>query len=253
MQKKLTMLYFSPTGNTLRAAQYLAAGVAEQIEQIDLSLPQQNGSTYGEDALVLLAAPVFGGRLPALFLDRLAHFSSRNARAITVVVYGNRAYEDALLELNDAAAARGFQVVASAALLAEHSMVREVAAGRPDRQDKIQMHSFALQIIEKLKNGPNSTPDVPGNRPYKQWQKMPAVPLASPACIRCGLCAKRCPAGAIPAGQPNETNPQRCILCMRCVALCPQNARALPPQAEEAIRAKLAPVADIRRENELFL
>ena len=253
MQKKLTMLYFSPTGNTLCAAQHLAEGLAEQVEKIDLSLPQTEPCSFESDALVLLASPVFGGRLPALFLDRLAHFAGQNARAVTVVAYGNRAYEDALLELNDAAETHGFQVIASAALLAEHSMVRAVASGRPDAEDQAQLSTFARRILHKLEKGELLPPAVPGNRPYKQWKKMPAVPLASSNCIQCGLCAKRCPAGAIPAGRPNETDPQHCILCMRCVSLCPQNARALPPQAEEAIRAKLAPVAGIRRENELFL
>ena len=149
MLQALTMLFFSPTGNTLRAARLLAQGLAEKITEIDLSLPQGEAMHFGENDTVLIAGPVFGGRMPAYFLERLARFTGNHTKAITAAVYGNRAYEDALLELNDAAQRQGFQVVASAALLAEHSMVRTVAAGRPDQEDQKQISKFAQAIIKK--------------------------------------------------------------------------------------------------------
>lgn len=40
MLQTLTMLFFSPTGGTLRAARLLAQGLAEEITEVDLSLPQ---------------------------------------------------------------------------------------------------------------------------------------------------------------------------------------------------------------------
>ena len=39
---------------------------------------------------------------------------------------------------------------AGTALLAEHSMVRDVAAGRPDNQDRKEMADFGARILEKL-------------------------------------------------------------------------------------------------------
>ena len=51
---------------------------------------------------------------------------------------------------------------------------------------------------------------------------------------------------------PKKTDPSKCILCMRCVAICPQQARQLPVQAKEAIEKKLAPVVKLTRENEFF-
>lgn len=107
MLQALTMLFFSPTGNTLRAARLLAQGLAEKITEIDLSLPQGEAMHFGENDTVLIAGPVFGGRMPAYFLERLARFTGNHTKAITAAVYGNRAYEDALLELNDAAQRQG--------------------------------------------------------------------------------------------------------------------------------------------------
>ena len=147
----------------------------------------------------------------------------------------------------------GFKIGASAALLAEHSMAREVAAGRPDKKDEEDARGFAGKILEKLAGDGWQEPEVPGDRPYRSWKQMPVVPLADDTCITCGLCAEQCPTGAIPADAPGTTDPGTCMLCMRCIAVCPVHARSLPAQARAMLEQKLAPVKAVRRENELFL
>ena len=170
-----------------------------------------------------------------------------------MAVYGNRAFEDALVELNDALKELGFKIGASAALLAEHSMAREVAAGRPDKKDEEDARGFAGKILEKLAGDGWQEPKVPGDRPYRSWKQMPVVPLADDTCITCGLCAEQCPTGAIPADAPGTMDRGACKLCVRCIAVCPVHARSLPSQAQAMLEQKLAPVKAVRRENELFL
>ena len=136
MKECVWAIYFSPTGGTKKAALYLAEGLGKEVKEVDLSAPDFNGAEFKKDDLVIVAAPAFGGRIPALMAERLKCTAGKGAAAVTAAVYGNRAYEDALVELNDALEEQGFEPFASVAVLAEHSMVREVAAGRPDLEHR---------------------------------------------------------------------------------------------------------------------
>ena len=83
----------------------------------------------------MIAFPVFGGRIPALAAQRLKELEANGAKCAIVVVYGNRAYDDALVELQDLSESCGFRVVAAVGASVEHSIVREYGAGRPDKAD----------------------------------------------------------------------------------------------------------------------
>ncbi len=250
---RITAVYFSPTGGTKKAALAFASKLAQQVQEIILPVQDNQEYTFEPEDIVLFTFPVFGGRLPVLATEQLKRFHGNGAAAITATVYGNRAFEDALIELNDVLEAQGFWTAASASFIAEHSMWRELASGRPDDEDHIQMGHFAEKILEKLQQPRGKAVSVPGNHPYKNWAPMPVVPVISDRCVRCGLCASQCPVSAIPAAQPHTTEPAKCILCMRCTAVCPQQARSLPPQAEAMIQGKLSPLKGMRKENELFL
>ena len=81
---------------------------------------------------------MYGGRLPADAVKRLSNLKGHNTPAVIVVVYGNREYEDALLELNDLAIEAGFKPVAAGAFIGEHSYSNKdspIAHGRPDEKD----------------------------------------------------------------------------------------------------------------------
>ncbi len=254
MLSALDVYCFSPTGGTKKAAGILAAALAEQVTLHDLGskLPLSSG----EAEVVLLAAPVYGGRIPALVAEKVQQLAGAGRKAVTLVVYGNRAYEDALLELNDAAAAAGFCIVASGAFVAEHSIHRAVAAGRPDAQDAAELQAFAGDILAKLAEGGAIQPlTVPGNRPYKAAMSLPVTPLFLPECGGCGKCLRLCPTGAISrdANGTLVTDAARCILCMACVVGCPRRARILPPPLQATMEQKLSPLVGLRRENERYL
>ena len=120
-----------------------------------LTNPAVNYSKYKMEAddLVLIALPSYGGRVPGLAAERLAKIPGNSAKCVLLCVYGNRAYEDTLVEMADVAKKAGFSVVAAISAVAEHSIMHQYASGRPNQEDERQLKSFAKVILEKFKAG----------------------------------------------------------------------------------------------------
>ena len=223
--KKWIIAHFSPTGGTKKVADAIAAGFHIPIAEMDLTKADSDVTLCENDALMVVL-PVFAGRVPQISLERLSALKGNGQKAVAVVVYGNREFDDALLETKDALEANGFRVIAAAAFIAEHSIVRSIAAGRPDAEDEAVSRQFAADVMAK----PDDTVpvQVPGNKPYKELKPSAFHPAADENCIKCGICAEKCPLGAIPVDEPNKTNNDLCINCMRCVETCPVSCRTLP-------------------------
>ena len=250
----LVQITFSPTGGTQKVADLITGAWGEPVKKIDLSDARADFSAVrlGGDDLALIAVPSFGGRVPAVAVQRLEQIQGNRARCAVVCVYGNRAYEDTLLELSDAAEKSGFRVIAGVSAVAEHSIMHEYAAGRPDGQDQEKLRSIAQKILEKAQSGSDAAPQIPGNRPYKKAGGGGLVPKADHKCNACGLCAEKCPVQAIPKENPRETDGKKCISCMRCVSICPQKARKVNA-AMVAVAALAIKKACTERKNcELF-
>lgn len=244
---------FSPTGGTKKVGETLAGALAENVNQIDLGCKKLGRDALDTD-MVIVAVPVFGGRIPAAIPGKLRSLDGEGRKAVTLVVYGTRAYEDALVELNDILTASGFQIVASGAFVAQHSMAPEVGAGRPDQDDIQEIQAFAQQILGKLEQGAEGEIQVPGDRPYKPDFSAPATPLSLPSCTQCGRCVSVCPTGSIELkGGSVWTDPSACMLCMACIPVCPEQARILPPPLREKMEQMLGALKGIHRENEMFI
>ncbi len=242
--------YFSPTGGTKKAGETIAAALAESVNAISLA---EKMITAPASDVVVVAVPVFGGRIPALVSERLGQLKGMGKKAITAVVYGVRAYEDALLELNDVMTECGFEVIASAALIAQHSIVPEVGADRPDAADIAEIRQFAKRVLDAMENGKTGTVTVPGNHPYKESMKSSATPVTLDSCGRCGFCVSVCPTDAIAVTKEGVVaDAEKCMMCMACVAKCPAKSRMLPPPVQDALNQKLGVFRDVRRENEFF-
>lgn len=250
---KLYEVVFSPTGGTKAVADALACGFGCDVCTVDLCAPDFDASAanFSSDDICIIAAPSYGGRVPALAVSRLSQLKGCGARAVLVAVYGNREFEDTLVELKNEATAAGFIPFAAVSAIAEHSIARQFAAGRPDAEDIAELNGFAKKIAAAAETP--SELSVPGNFPYKEFKGSSAKPVAGDACTRCGLCAEKCPAAAIPAEHPELTDAAKCISCMRCISVCPVHARALHPDLMAGIGQMLSKVASGRKPNQLFL
>ena len=243
-------IIFSPTGGTEKVAHMIRRQWSESTIKIDLSDPKADFSAcviHKEDQ-VLIAMPSFGGRAPAAAIERLKRIAGNSAKCTLVCVYGNRAYEDTLVEMEDAAKESGFRVVAAVAAVAEHSIMPQYAAGRPDASDKKQLEQFAEQIAGKTE----AAVSIPGNRPYKKAGGAGFVPKPSKNCVKCDVCVKNCPVQAIDP-EKLTADSKKCIACMRCVKQCPHNARKVNEAMVSVAAMAIKKACSVRKENELFL
>ena len=209
--------------------------------------------TFQADDVCLVAVPSYGGRVPGTAVERLKQLNGNGARAVLACVYGNRDYEDTLLELEDILSERGFRSVAAVAAVAEHSIMPQFGSGRPDAQDKAELTDFAQRIEACLAEAADEVVQVPGSRPYREYGGVPMQPKADKSCTRCGLCAAKCPTGAIDAQNPQETDSHECISCMRCLAICPQKARKLNKVVVSVAAGKMKKACSSRKSNALFV
>lgn len=244
---------FSPTGGTRRVGELLCKELGGECVTTELCTKKENLKLPGihTDDLMVISMPVYAGRVPAMAVERLKGIEANGARCVIIAVYGNRAYEDALVEMQDVATGIGFRVVAAIAAIAEHSICRMYGSGRPDAEDANELASFAADILRKIKGDREYAPlSLPGNRPYKQGCKGP-YPTANDNCTGCGTCASECPAGAISPDNLRGNDNGLCIGCMRCVAVCPVQARGIGERLNMLV-AHLEPLCRDRKKNELF-
>lgn len=246
---------FSPTGGTKKTADILVKELGEEVQFVDLTDSKENFSeiVLDKDDVAVIAVPSFGGRVPGTAAERLGQIRGNGAKAVLVCVYGNRAYEDTLVELEDVGKQAGFHVISAVAAIAEHSIVRQIAAGRPDSEDQEQLEEFGGKIREKIAQGDTSEPSIPGNRPYKKAGGTGMVPKPDKNCVKCGLCAKKCPVEAIDKNDPKKVNSKACISCMRCISVCPHSARKINGVMLAAAGTMLKKACSDRESCELYI
>ncbi|WP_295621256.1 4Fe-4S binding protein [uncultured Methanobrevibacter sp.] len=157
---------------------------------------------FGAADVVIVGMPVFAGRIPKTASTRLSKITGDNTKAIAVVNYGNAHVTDALLELVDLLKENKFDVIAAASTISHHSIFDGVAVGRPDESDVEKINEFAQKAIEKIENGGSLEAEIPGNRPYVDYKKLPFVVSCDEKCVFCLECVGVCPEKAIPDDDP---------------------------------------------------
>ena len=152
-------------------------------------------------------------------------------------LYGNRAYDNSLLELKDIILKCGCIPIAGAAYIGEHSFSNSEtpSKGRPDEDDLNHAKLFGKKIREKLQSisSLSQISDVvmPGTYPFGGITKLWDVDFiaVSGLCTQCGVCAEVCPVGAVDPQDSSMINQEKCITCCACIKKCPQNARTMKP------------------------
>lgn len=241
-QVMVRVLYFSPTGGTKRAAEGLARAFCEgtHVEWLDISSWDYDADalSFGEEDLCIVALPCFGGRAPQFAVPRMRALKANGASAILLTAYGNREFEDILLEMQEAMERAGFYIRGAIAAVAQHSFCPEIATGRPSDEDLAELADYG-RILREADERSDTPLVLPGNRPFSSFDGLPFHPHTLDKCIECGVCVKACPMHAIPETDPKQTDDLNCISCMQCVSICPEHARDLDRGTYDQIRELL--------------
>lgn len=250
---QLYMISFSPTGTSRRVAEGIAEAFSNEKTVVDLCEETVGEMQIGKEDICIFSAPCYGGRIPQTAAERLSHIHGEQTPAIVLITFGNRAFEDALLELADSVEKNGFRVIAGCAVSAEHNIMHIFGQGRPDGLDWKEIRRFSNAAAEKINAGETERPLLPGSRPYKERHGgKPPILVNEKTCVKCGLCAQKCPVKAIsPDGR--HLKEELCIACMRCIQLCPQNSRSIPKTYVDGLIQRLGDACRERKRNEFYL
>ena len=239
--KRVHALVFSGAGTTTAVARRFCESFAKasnqlgmpvEVEVDDITPAASAVPAIGANELVVVAVPSYGGRVPTPVASRLSRLGHVGAPAIMLVTYGNRAVDDTFIELADTLESKGMVPVGGAAVVAHHSLMTNVAQGRPDQDDLSVVDELARHASSKLAHAACARDarlgSVPGGRPYREFGGVPFKPRTDEElCVRCGACVVQCPVCAIDAEDPTKTDADACISCMRCIDVCPRGAREI--------------------------
>lgn len=257
--KNIHLAYFSATFSTKRIVREIASQFQKPVIEYDITsdVLKDDVSLGSDGDLLIVGVPSYAGRVPEMAVHSLRRFLGNNTPAIIVSVYGNRAYDDTLIELKDLVESHGFKLLSAAAVIAQHSIFPKIAEGRPNADDTEKLHDFASKSRELLLKIPKmsavSRLMVKRNRPYRDAKPIPLHPEGSKGkCTSCHACVKMCPVGAITMGEPYKTNEKKCISCGRCVVVCPEHARLFGGLLYKAVSWKFEKAYSEPKQPEFF-
>jgi len=264
MNKRIGLLYFSPTATTKMICRAVASGMgAADPKVMDMTRPgsREDMTSRPESFMadldhVIVGAPVYFGRLPAPARECLASIKGKGKGASALVVYGNRDHGSALRQMAGILMQNGFNVHSAGAFIGQHSYsaIVPVAMGRPDKADLEKASAWGMNSAGVSKS--LALEDIPIQADFfsKSGKGRPLKPaFIAKRCVECGICADRCPMRILAPDTgtcPSRAAEALCIGCMACVFHCRQKARVVRASAPMALVIKyiLRKAAKERRE-----
>ena len=254
---RIYSVYFSATYTTKKIVDEITNTICDNVISYDItSSPIPNIIDMNRGDVLVIGMPVYGGRIPQSAIQSILKLKGNGAPAIISCIYGNRDYDDALLELKNEVEARGFKVVSAGAFIARHSIFTQIAKDRPNSQDLKQASDFA-NLSQKIILDTEDLSQIgqlqlKGIFPYKVFNQLPIYPTADDTCINCGNCAIKCPANAISKENPQDTDTEKCLACGRCIIECSVGSRNFRGDFYEARATMFQNAFSVPKTNEFY-
>lgn len=217
------------------------------LEQWDFTLPdnRKSAKVFEKEDLVVFGTPVYAGRVPNKILPWVQQgFTGDHTPVVPVVVFGNRNFDDALMELKQELEKNGFLAAAGAAVASSHVFSDKIAPGRPDASDRAEILTFAGKTAQKITEtdtlhtglqvagndpvGAYYTPLGTDGKPAKFLKAKPITEISK--CNGCGRCSEVCPMGSIDREDVSQVT-GICIKCQACIKSCPNGAKYFADEA----------------------
>ena len=268
-------MYFSATGTTEEIVTVIAEKLSEMLTpgrdymEFDFTSPGARKMTqsFSKGDLVVFGTPTYAGRVPNVLLPYIKEcVKGDGALAVPVVLFGNRDYDDSLIELSGILENDGLLPIAGGAFVGEHAFSYKLGAGRPDGDDISKAVRFAVRIAEKICSidekdlAPVKVKGKDPLRPYYTPRDRngngidirKVKPVTGPECDRCGICAEVCPMGSIPEDDPTSCT-GICIKCGACVKKCPMECKFFKDENYLYHMHELEDIYTERKEPETFI
>jgi len=252
----LHTLYFSPTKTTQKIVNAICNGIGSNSVDYDITLKKDRNASlkFNDEDCLIIGLPVYAGRIPELTEAFMHRLKGQSTPVVLVAVYGNRDYDDALLEMKNLLEKQGFVPIAAGAFIGEHSYTQNVATNRPDSNDLHLANELAKKVKELLQNESfkGLSLQVKGNYPYRNRpSSLPVGPIVNEACIKCGTCVNGCPTDSLKLEEVIHVDEEKCVRCHACTRNCPVSAIAFDDRTAH-IKKWLEDSFSERKEPEMF-
>lgn len=268
---KVWAAYFTANGSTELVTTRIAANLASRFDcdykvyEFGKVNARRKPLKFDKGDMVVLGVPTYAGRVPNVLLDYLKKMVGTGCIGLPVVTFGNRAYDDSLIELRDIMESAGIRCVAGCAMAAEHAFSTTLGAGRPDEDDMMELWPFISSVVEKVESADEfEMIEVPGEpAPYRPYYVakdadgnpldfLKAKPVTDPKkCRKCRKCVPKCPVDAIDYNEPSMIT-GKCIKCGACIKFCKRQAKSFDDPGYVYHKEFLEKTYTERAKNEFF-
>ena len=230
------IIYFSGTGNSRFAAEYLAKKLGDEVLDAGKQIKAGEKGIFSSQTPLIFAAPIYGWKLPHLFADyiRSARFSG-NQKAYFVLTCGSD-IGDAGKYAAKLCQEKGLTYQGVLEVVMPENYIAMFNA--PDREESVRIIEWAKPVLDsgaaciaaekpfpqpKKRIGDGLKSGIVNNLFYKLFVK--ADPFyAKENCISCGKCVTACPLNNIRLTDGRPVWGKDCTHCMACICGCPVEA-----------------------------